>query len=158
MTSSSTNASKKNNKSINLPQLVNKAGFWQTMALILFALIIFTQVFNISITPKSTTSTSPKSTTQTNVKNTSAQTPKIDTAAIAQVVVPKEGITLPISWGTLGKQMIADGVIDENKFRALFEGGLTNQDEQIFTGEVNQPIVITQDNSRFILDMLGPLA
>ena len=50
--------------------------------------------------------------------------------------------------------MIADGVIDEQKFRALFEGGLTNTEEQMLSGNSDQPIVLTQQNSRYLLDLL----
>ena len=47
-----------------------------------------------------------------------------------------------------------DGVIDEQKFRALFESGLANADEKMFSGNMDEPIVMTPENSRFVLDML----
>jgi hypothetical protein len=73
---------------------------------------------------------------------------------LTKAVLPDEGVELPITWGDLGKQMIADGVIDEQKYRALFEGGLTNTEEQMLSGNDNQPIVLTQANSRHVLNML----
>jgi len=50
--------------------------------------------------------------------------------------------------------MIADGVIDESKFRALFETGLNNTEEQMLSGNSIEPIILTEQNSRYILDLL----
>lgn len=140
-----------------LPQLIEHTNFWKGMALLLFAIIVLTQLFEVSITPKlsflkpllgskqeQAIALNPGSTTTFNV----------DAASISQQVLPAEGVELPIVWGDFGKQMIADGVIDEAKFRALFEGGLQNQDEQMLTGSIDQPVVLNQENSRFMLDML----
>jgi len=128
---------------------------WKGTALILFAIILLTQVFEISITPKLSFLKNPLLNKQ---QTTTAQAPiepgSIDTAALTKAVMPNEGITLPITWGDLGKRMIADGVIDEAKFRALFEGGLTNTEEQMLAGNSNQPIVMNQQNSRYLLDLL----
>lgn len=140
-----------------LPELIEHTNFWKGMALFLFAIIVLTQLFEVSITPKlsflkpllgskqeQAIALNPGSTTTFNV----------DAASISQQVLPAEGVELPIVWGDFGKQMIADGVIDEAKFRALFEGGLQNQDEQMLTGSIDQPVVLNQENSRFMLDML----
>lgn len=140
-----------------LPQFIEHTNFWKGMALLLFAIIVLTQLFEVSITPKlsflkpllgskqeQAIALNPGSTTTFNV----------DAASISQQVLPAEGVELPIVWGDFGKQMIADGVIDEAKFRALFEGGLQNQDEQMLTGSIDQPVVLNQENSRFMLDML----
>ena len=145
----------KKRKTTNLQQLVDRAGFWKGMALILFAVIILTQVFEISITPK-LSFLKGLSQKQQNLTvepgNTTAF--NIDTASLTSQVLPDEGVTLPISWGDLGKLMIADGVIDEQKFRALFEGGLTNTEELMLSRNSDQPIVLTQQNSRYLLDLL----
>lgn len=124
------------------------------MALVLFAIIILTQLFEISITPKTLFSSNPLSKLQSKPVSTPVEPGQIDTAAITQAVLPKEGVVLPITWGDLGRRMIADGVIDEQKFRALFEGGLTNTEEQMLTGTMDQKIVMTQQNSRYLLDLL----
>ena len=137
------------------PIISKKTSFWKGTALILFAIILLTQVFEISITPKLSFLKNPLLNKQ---QTTTAQAPiepgSIDTAALTKAVMPDEGITLPITWGDLGKRMIADGVIDEAKFRALFEGGLTNTEEQMLAGNSNQPIVMNQQNSRYLLDLL----
>lgn len=154
MTDNPTPNSKKT-KATNLQQLVEKTGFWKGMALLLFAVIILTQVFEVSITPKLSflkgLRTNSPSTTQTANDST---VPKVDTASLTSQVLPEEGVALPITWGDLGKRMITDGVIDEQKFRALFEGGLTNTEEQMLSGNMNEQIVLTQQNSRYLLDLL----
>lgn len=139
----------------NAQKLIDKTGFWKAAALVLFAVILLTQLFDVSITPKlsflqgsKTNNVTATQATATNTKN------KIDTASLTAEVIPEEGVVLPITWDDLGKRMIADGVIDEQKFRALFEGGLSNQDEQMLTGNMNDPVVMTQQNSRYLLDML----
>ena len=139
----------------NFSQISEKTSFWKGAALLLFAIILLTQVFEISITPKLSFLKNPLLNKQ---QTTTTQSPiepgSIDTATLTKAVMPDEGVTLPITWGDLGKQMIADGVIDEAKFRALFEGGLTNTEEQMLAGNSNQPIVMNQQNSRYLLDLL----
>ena len=78
----------------------------------------------------------------------------LDQAALKDEVLTSKGVILPIKWNDLGKQMIADGVIDETKFRALFKQGLSEQDEAMLADSWDQPVVMTASNSRFILDVL----
>ena len=140
-----------------LPQYIEQANLWKGMALLLFAIIVLTQLFEVSVTPKVAflkplLGLEKKQSIVLTPGSTSTFT--VDAASISQEVFSAEGVELPIAWGSLGKQMIDDGVIDEAKFRALFEGGLTNQDEQMLTGTIEQPLILTQENSRFMLDML----
>jgi len=139
-----------------LKELVNNTSFWKGAALLLFAIIILTQLFEFSITPKTSFFNlhNPFSKNKQTVSLSTAATGTVNTVALANAVLPAEGVTLPITWGDLGKRMVADGVIDETKFRALFKGGLANQDEQMLSGSIDQPIVMNQKNGRYILDML----
>src|SRR3990167_3751220 len=150
-----TTSNKKRNILKNVAQLSEKAGFWKGAALLLFVIILLAQVFEISINPKLSFLRNSLLNKQ---QATTAQAPiepgSIDTANLTKAVLPDEGVALPITWGDFGKQMIADGVIDEQKYRALFEGGLTNTEEQMLSGNSNQPIVLTQANSRHVLNML----
>ena len=151
----STTSQKKRSILSNLLQLSEKTSFWKRVALILFAIILLTQVLEISITPKLSFLKNPFLSKQ---QDTTTQAPiepdSIDTASLTKAVLPDEGVELPIIWGDLGKQMIVDGVIDEAKYRALFEGGLTNTEEQMLSGSDSQPIVLTEANSRHVLNML----
>lgn len=145
-----------NKKLSQLPKIINQTSFWRGMALLLFTIIVLTQLLEVKLNPKLSFFQSllnPKQ-AQSIALNPNPSTSAIDTIAIKQAVLPADGVVLPIIWGDLGKRMIADGVIDETKFRALFEGGLTNQEEQMLSGNIDQPITLTQENSRFILDML----
>ena len=135
-------------------RIVEQPNFWKGVALVLFAIIILTQVFEISVTPKATFLRTMLFGKRETASQTSIETGTINTAVLTQAVLPKEGVMLPINWDDLGKRMIADGVIDEAKFRALFEGGLTNTEEQMLSGNSNQPIVLNEQNSRYLLDLL----
>lgn len=131
---------------------LNQSKNWKALALFFFAIIIFTQVFDVTITSKLSFLRSYFS--DNSELATDSISDKIDITAITGQVISRDGVILPITWGDLGKQMIKDGVIDEAKFRALFEGGLSNLDEQILTGKVDEPIVLSENNARFMLDML----
>lgn len=147
-------STKLNKKIKRINKLFDNTQFWKGTALILFGVIVFTQFFDVTITPKLSFLSNPISSKQASAPGVVVDSVKVDTASLANIVIPEEGVVLPINWGEFGKRMIADGVIDEAKFRALFEGGLTSLDEQMLAGKVNQPVVLTQANSRFILDML----
>lgn len=140
---------KTNPRNNSVSNLLKSTQLWRGLALILFAIIIITQVFDIEITPKFSSSVGkPKQTAD------QTTTGEIDVSALQLEVIPSEGVELPIAWGDLGKQMIEDGVIDEEKFRSLFKGGLSADEEKILAGNWNKPIVLTQQNSRFLLDIL----
>ncbi|HAV14856.1 MAG TPA: hypothetical protein DCX25_00790 [Candidatus Pacebacteria bacterium] len=134
---------------------------WRGIALMLFGLLILLQTFTIRIEPKFTlikrVNTRNISTAQTSNKTDAASktaNASIDASALQKVVLPTEGVVLPIFWGDIGKKMVKDGVIDDQKFRALFEGGLQNVEETMLSGSVNGPIVMNEQNSRYMLDIL----
>lgn len=68
-------------------------------------------------------------------------------------------VELPAVWGDLGAQMIAAGVIDRAKFEALYvgRGGLTPAEKQFLEGRVDDHMIVTQENSNFILNLLWAL-
>jgi hypothetical protein len=134
-----------------LKRLTSQTNFWKGGALGLLGFILINQAVDISIRPKN-----PFSAKTNNAQTTAVVPPSssIDTTVLSAAVIPAEGVQLPIVWGDLGRQMIADGVIDEQKFRALFEGGLTVAEEKMLTGNMDQPVIITQQNNRYILDLL----
>lgn len=127
-----------------LKKSINQSKFWQVTALVIFSIIILIQLFDIKITPRWTATPKPSPATEA----------KIDTSALTVEVLPEKGVALPIVWKDLGKKMINDGVIDEQKFRALFDNGLDNVEEKMLSGIMNESIVMNQANSRFILDAL----
>lgn len=79
-----------------------------------------------------------------------------DDAALAAMVLPAEGITLPINWGSLGKKMLDTGVIDQTKFEQLYaqRGGLDDEAKKLLTGSGNTQITMTNANSNLLLNLL----
>lgn len=75
---------------------------------------------------------------------------------LERVVLPVDGVELPVTWGDFGKQLTASGAIDEAKFRELYaeRGGLTPDMEALFTGSGNGRIRITPENSGTLLNLL----
>lgn len=89
---------------------------------------------------------------QTTLLTTRNQKDEAKVNKISEVVVPKSGFTLPISWGELGPKLIELGVIDQEKF----EQAVTLDDEQknILVKGSNEEIIINPENSQFVVDLL----
>lgn len=133
--------------------------FWMGISFLLLGFILFNQLFTVNISPKRFTVSKGV------VQNTSA-TPtgtvagKADLSALSLEVMPKDGVELPVTFGDLGKQMIAAGVIDESKFRQLFTGNgekITDEEEKLLVGNLTSKIKLNSENSRFLLDYLWAL-
>lgn len=82
----------------------------------------------------------------------------IATAAVnlEDAVLPKEGVTLPVRWGDFGVKLVESGVIDQEKFLALYEGrgGLSSEDKKLLSGIDNGNLHMTPENSGVILNLL----
>ena len=80
-------------------------------------------------------------------------------SAEQQKEILQSGIELPVKWGNLGVQMTEAGVIDKNKFEAVYanRGGLNNQEKQLLEGVNNGTITITPENSGVILNLFWAL-
>jgi hypothetical protein len=126
---------------------------WKFAAFFVLGLFVFTQVFTVTIEPRlNLFGFMPKK-----EKVVSATDPKengVDVSRLQSIVIPEEGVELPIKWGDLGKRMVADGVIDEQKFSEIFQNNLSSEEKQILSGSYGGNIVLTQTNSRFVLNML----
>ena len=76
-------------------------------------------------------------------------------------LLPEEGIVLPVKWNDLGAKLVSIGVIDEEKFAQLFRSGplsgKNNEYGAILAGDYDGNIVLTQQNSRFVLNTLWAL-
>lgn len=131
----------------------SNVSFWKTVAFVLLGVFIFSQLFTIGVKPKFNFldflfNKSKMSETGT------AGYEKVDASNLQSTVIPEEGVELPITWGDFGKRMTSDGVIDEEKFRKIFPNGLDSDSESILAGNFQRQIVMTQQNSQFLLDML----
>lgn len=80
-------------------------------------------------------------------------------SAIAEAVIPASGATLPVKWGDLGKRLVEADVVDRAQFMALYQarGGLAPNEQAMLDTADNGNIVITQQNSSIILNLLWAL-
>ena len=89
-------------------------------------------------------------------QDTLATVQEEDTAALEASVLPSAGFELPVVWKDYGKQLIAKGVIDQEKFEALYanRGGLSDEDKKMLGGTENGKMTITAENSGVWLNLL----
>lgn len=85
------------------------------------------------------------------ISETQAQTAQLEAA-----VLPAEGIELPIKWQEMGRSMVAAGVIDRQKFVALYEqrGGIPEDVRRLLDERDNGAVVMTPENAGYLLNLL----
>ncbi|OHB09398.1 MAG: hypothetical protein A3H52_02180 [Candidatus Zambryskibacteria bacterium RIFCSPLOWO2_02_FULL_39_26] len=91
-------------------------------------------------------------------KNTVQQT-QAQISAIEETVTPSNGVVLPVSWGNLGIQLVNSGVIDAEKFKALYEkrGRFTDEYNKLLTEKSDGKLKITKENAGYILNLFWAL-
>ena len=64
-------------------------------------------------------------------------------------VFPRAGVVLPVTLGNLGRQLVAAGAIDGQKFRKLYESEneYTREYEQLLNGDNPGNLKITRENA-----------
>jgi len=80
----------------------------------------------------------------------------IESSGLEDLVLPEEGVVLPIKWGDIGSKMVEAGVIDASKFESLYEGrgGLSESEKGVLYGTDNGNLKIDKENAGFLLNML----
>lgn len=80
-------------------------------------------------------------------------------AQIAEQVAPSAGVTLPVTWGGIGKQLVEKGVIDRAQFVSVYNNrlGLGAAELNLLDNNRNGSIVMTPDNAGVILNLLWAL-
>ncbi|MFH1769657.1 MAG: hypothetical protein ABH833_03250 [Parcubacteria group bacterium] len=75
---------------------------------------------------------------------------------LAEVVMPEQGIVIPVKWDDMGSQMIDAGVIDADKFESLYEnrGGLDDSELALMYDSGNGDILMTEENAGVLLNLL----
>lgn len=88
-----------------------------------------------------------------------ALAPAVSEAIDEDLVLPPDGIELPVTWGNLGAQLTETGVIDSALFEPLYSqrGGLDEEMKNVLYGAKNGKIIITPHNAGFWLNMLWAL-
>jgi hypothetical protein len=126
---------------------------WKLAAFFVFGLFVFSQLFSVTIEPRfNLFGFMPIK--EKVISETESEKEGVDVPKLQSIVIPEEGVELPVKWGDLGKKMVADGVIDEQKFSDIFQNNLSDEEKQILSGDYDDNIVLTQENSRFVLNML----
>ncbi|MDO8503971.1 MAG: rhodanese-like domain-containing protein [bacterium] len=80
---------------------------------------------------------------------------KLDLSKLTEDVLPKEGFSLPVSWGDIGPKLVGFGVIDLAKFEKAVT--LTDEQKKILTQNSSDQIKIDAGNGQFVVDMLWAL-
>lgn len=129
--------------------------FLWMITLLILAIIISVGVFN-NFKKNDSKSKSSQAT------ENSGQLPAIDNSNASKLekkLLPADGVVLPIKWNDLGKRLIETGVIDEQKFIAIYDqrGGLNDEDRKLLYESDNDKIVITTRNSGFLLNLFWAL-
>lgn len=84
---------------------------------------------------------------------------KIQKSALEEKVLPTEGVVLPVIWGDLGQKLSSVGVIDKEKFIALYtdRGQYTKEYEELLLGNTTNKLVITENNAPYLLNLFWAL-
>ena len=89
------------------------------------------------------------------INSTKANNSSTTTDTLFDAINPIKGYTLNTTYGNLGPQMVASGVIDLDKFKKTYEAEgrpLTQDELDIITKGSDKKITITRDNSYFLLN------
>ena len=89
---------------------------------------------------------------QERVEAKQAEKEKEELQRLADQVLPKEGFTLPVSWGDLGPKLVSLGVIDKAKLETAVT--LTDEQRKILEEGGDNPIKIDGTSGQFVVDML----
>src|SRR3989344_8450735 len=76
-----------------------------------------------------------------------------DYEAIAETVVPSDGVEIPLAWGDLGKQLVESGSIDREKWLELY-GSLSEEEKRLLDGNSPEKLRITRENAGYLLNLL----
>lgn len=96
-----------------------------------------------------------QSTVKKKIEAKKNQTEQENLQKLADQVLPKEGFSLPVSWGDLGPRMVKIGVIDIEKLK----GAVNPTEEQlaILNEKTDEKIKIDHKNGQFVVDILWAL-
>jgi hypothetical protein len=141
---------------------LNTKTFWQSLAGVLVVVLVFNMFFEVNIAPRKSFARGDKKAETFVTQTISQQNDPVGVVSQAnyeKIVIPQEGVVLPVVWGDLGKQMINAGVIDKQKFEALYtqRGGASEYEKNLLSGSDNGQIKIDMKNAGYILNLLWAL-
>lgn len=137
---------------------LNSLIVWRAIAIGVLVIFLFNTFFTITITPKFSLGSVKGASTKTKdaPQEPASTDASAEVASYENDVLPPDGIELPIVWGDLGKQMVDAGVIDKEKFDALYakRGGIAESDLALAYGVGNTSVRMNLDNAGFVLNLL----
>ena len=142
---------------------LTRTSFLEKLGLFAMALLVFNSLFEVSFTiqrrdylNRLLSSAPPSVSNAANVVNAEVD-PTV--AEVADKVLPRNGVELPVAWGTLGKQLVETGVIDMTKMEALYaqRGGMSPELKSWLTSETKGKLRITEENASHLLNVFWAL-
>lgn len=78
---------------------------------------------------------------------------------ILNQVLPEKGYQTKLSFGNIGLKMVQAGVIDIQKLEEIYKnrGGIPKDMKKLLTEPSNMPILVTKENSAWLINILWPL-
>lgn len=119
---------------------------WTLISSILIFILLFNYLFSIEL------KIAPNFKLKQKLNPSNALNSLKPNQVVQQNVIASE-VKLPIKWADLGKKLVDTGVIDKNKFDDAM-GTLPETDKKLLEDTNNAEIIMTEQNSRFILNLL----
>ena len=96
---------------------------------------------------------------QTKIKADEIAETTVPVSALEESVIPSAGVVLPVVWDDLGVKLVSVGVIDENKFKALYDqrGTFTEEYRSLLLGKNDEKLKITNENAGYLLNLFWAL-
>ncbi|MFZ2303567.1 MAG: hypothetical protein WAV98_02120 [Minisyncoccia bacterium] len=93
------------------------------------------------------------------IKEKSAPVVETQTQVSEETVLPFGGVELQVEWGNLGSKLVEVGVIDADKFKAIYEqrGVFTDEYKTLLFGQSDGKLRITKDNAGYLLNLFWAL-
>lgn len=84
---------------------------------------------------------------------------KVARTELEEKVLPSEGVTLPVTWGNLGAELVIAGAIDADKFKDIYDqrGTFTDEYKNLLLGQNNGKLKITNENAGYLLNLFWAL-
>src|SRR3989344_927496 len=78
---------------------------------------------------------------------------------LEEIILPPRGVFLPVRWGDLGAKLVSVGVIDNERFKALYEerGEFGDEYARLLQGTSNDQLRITENNAGYLLNLFWAL-
>ncbi|MFH1429947.1 MAG: hypothetical protein ABIG71_00310 [Candidatus Uhrbacteria bacterium] len=133
--------------------------FWQGATLVMLVLFVTTLLFDVRIIPRNRSlsdSARKQDARAVLTANAEGGGEGADDATLSALVLPLEGVEIPVDWSDIGKQLVDTGVIDRGRFEALHaqRGGLSPEVAALLSGTLDGRMRINEANSGELLNVL----